>query len=1522
MASRVNVRFVVFLAIGLIVLAGGVVAAGYIALRKSADEYATLGDKKMLEGGGEVDKAKKERAFEQAAVFYSRAVFKKSTNPEWCQKWIDALEKLTPSPQQAYIDMFRQDYTLAWKALKESAPQDPLVQAKCLDWTLQRMKLFSASDVQGWEFLAKEAKDAIERFDDQTKAQSLRRYRGIANANVIRLQTIERSAALLEPTLQDLAAAIAANPEDGESIVALAGLKVQQAGDLREKDPAGTEKLISESHAMLAAFIDRHPSASSARLSLMQLDMNHAINSGDQKLTWGQLYVTFNDQIQALIDSLKAEKGSGFDAQVAVATIQIATSSPKIGAEGALELADSLLKNHPNDPTLMMAKGRAAMRAKKIDDGLQVFQAVVDMPDLPLSLTGLFLFGQRADALVQQVNGKLSQTGEAKTAEDREKIIAKAKEYRQKLVGISGEDEAAVLLMDARIFLAENKIQAARIKLDEYNTKTDNSNMDAVSLMGELLFRTGNLGGAKQEFDKVLKREPGNIVVLMRMGELELQQQHFGTAEGYFRAVLGYQPGNEAAKEQAELAKNLAEGINSKDPVIKLLATAQAKIIGVNPDYKGAADVLREGIKTNSDARLYAALASMQLKLEDREGARKTVDEGIAKYPASPLLKEFGKETESNDPLATRLKRIDESAAATPIQKLISKIVLYRQFGKLEEARAALAEAAKLEKNNPYVLELQFADALVAGNIEEAKMLAVAAVPANADNVNGLTFRARVEMLEKKYADAATTLDQALEKDKRNVPAWRLLGNVRQSLGQADAAEKAFAKALEVKPDDVESITGFLKTKASQRALGEALAFARANQSIAGGDLEFAEVWLSVESVAPGGDKGKAIEVRRELAKRFPENERNNYALAILLIDGKQWPEARKLIDDLRARNKSAVKYLEVDAHWYLAQQNTRGAAEVFNAYISALPPDKHTDEPYISLASLLLRYGQTEAALITLTDGRKHQNPKEMRADRELAETLFSLGRFDKAVDVFERIAASKPTDLDAVTARAIAAYLRAGRLPEARARLDAMSEAVNTNANLLLLKADVLTGMGDRPGATALYDKAISVDKSSAFAFVKRGDFLMAEPGREKDAEDDFKQALTLDSRMYIARQRLAVLYMRGERFDEAVDMLAKGVATDPDNDELRMDLMDMLILAKKGDQAIVQLEQAIQRNPNEASWLIRGRELMATLKRWGDATEYASKIWEKNKTVGNAVGYVDTALRTDKPDFTRILAVLATPELNTGKDVRLLVTRARTRIKQNRPTEATQDLATALSLIDQTNLGQVGAYFSGLEVIYPQVADRLAALKVLAPKDGYKSWFAVWMNKVKADNAATSAEGLAALQTIGQGTDIPAVRAGAYAAIGTKMHNDKNNAEAVAAWRKGLAIDPNEPELNNNVAYTLATEMGKPEEALPYAEKAAVSLQTNSSVLDTLGTVYLKLKKYDKAEQALLKSQAYVESVNERAAIYLHLAQLRIEQGNKGDATKFLRYVQDLIQRNETVKAQMEEEYKSLKSRADAL
>ncbi len=1523
MASRVNVRFVVFLAIGLIVLAGGVMVAGVYALRKNGAEYAALGEKKLQEAAGEVDKQKKAKAIEQASVFYSRAVFREPTNPEFCRKWREALGKLTPSPQQAYIDTFKQDYTGAWVGLRNSAPQDVAVQREYLDWTLERIEKFSPTSVEAWQNLAEEAKDSIGAFDDAAQAAALQRYVAIANVAVIRSQGVGLSGTLMEPTRQAIEASLKADPADAQAVNAKASLMVLEASELRAKDPAAADRLGQEARDMLVAFVQQHPDEVRVRLTLLQLEMNRAVIEAKNTLTWGQLYVNFHDKMQELMDAVKRAKPEVFDSATAVATAGMAMSSPRIGPEGTISFLDELLKAHPTNATLLIAKGRAAMQANNVEEAIKAYQLAADLPDLPLSLDGVYLFGQRAEAMVQQVTAKIATITPDMSAADRAKLIAEAQSLRQRLVDYTGEGETAILLLDARLLLAENKSAAARIKLDEFNQKTDNKNVEGLALQGDLQAMMRNLGGAKTQYENVLKREPTNLRALFQMVQVERQLKNYAGAIARCDELLALQPNNEVIADIRKTLVNIQAAKDSTDPVIRILAEVEELVTGVNREHTAAAAKLRDGITKQKDVRLHRALVQVLSGANDRAGALEAANNGLAAFADDATLKQFVSGLSETDPLAARLAQVEANTSLDEVTRLVTRSLVFRQFGKTEEAKAELAKAAALKPDAPGVIELQFGDAVRDGKMEEAKKLSESAARMNADNVGGLTFRARLEMAEKRYAEAATTLDETLVKDKLNVTAWRLLGAVRAQLGQLDAADTAFEKALEIKPDDMESVVGSLRVKIAQRAYASALTFARAKQGVAGGEPDFVDLWLLAESVAPAGDKNRAIEVRRKQRERLPENEQNNYALAVLLIDARDWDSARKLIDELRSKDALNARYLEVDAHWNLAQGNARAAAEKFNQYITSLPADKHTEEPYVALAALLMRYGQSEAALVTLRDGAKHQDPKVMRADRELAEAYYSLGQFDKAIEVFDKIAATKPTDLVMVESRVLSSLVRSGRLRDAKAKIDAKGEAeVANNASMLVVRADVLAGLGDREGALKSYDQAVSVDKSSAYAFVKRGDFLMGDRAREKDAEDDLKQAILIDPKSYIARQRLAVLHMRRDRFDDAAKVLKEGLALDPDNSSLRQDLIDVYVLAKQPEKVVVEIEQAVQRAPTDSGWLLRARDTMARLEKWDAAAEYGARLWERNKFPTTASGYIDALLKSSKPDLTKAIAVLATPELNTAKDVRLLIVRSRVQLKRGKVTEATQDLATALSMVDQTKAAQVGIFYTGLATIYPQVKDQLAALKALEPKSGYKSWFAVWHNKLKGDAPESMAEGLAALKQIGEGGESTDVRVAAYAAIGSRLHSDKKHDEALAAWRSGLQVDPNDAEMNNNVAFTLATVLNRPAEAVVYAEKAALALPDNPSVLDTLGAVHLGLKNYDKAEQALVQAQAYASSESERTAIFLHLSKLRAAQGNRVEAQKFVEYAREIIRQSEEVRARFAEEFEKIKAEVAAM
>jgi hypothetical protein len=103
MASKVNVKFVSMLAAGLIGAFALVAGATYYLVTNSATDLARMGDKAVAEG-----------KYDDAVIYYSKAVFKEKTNSEYLGKWRDSLRKLSP-PEQVRA---------AWRARVSDAHPD------------------------------------------------------------------------------------------------------------------------------------------------------------------------------------------------------------------------------------------------------------------------------------------------------------------------------------------------------------------------------------------------------------------------------------------------------------------------------------------------------------------------------------------------------------------------------------------------------------------------------------------------------------------------------------------------------------------------------------------------------------------------------------------------------------------------------------------------------------------------------------------------------------------------------------------------------------------------------------------------------------------------------------------------------------------------------------------------------------------------------------------------------------------------------------------------------------------------------------------------------------------------------------------------------------------------------------------------------------------------------------------------------------------------------------------------------
>lgn len=112
----------------------------------------------------------------------------------------------------------------------------------------------------------------------------------------------------------------------------------------------------------------------------------------------------------------------------------------------------------------------------------------------------------------------------------------------------------------------------------------------------------------------------------------------------------------------------------------------------------------------------------------------------------------------------------------------------------------------------------------------------------------------------------------------------------------------------------------------------------------------------------------------------------------------------------------------------------------------------------------------------------------------------------------------------------------------------------------------------------------------------------------------------------------------------------------------------------------------------------------------------------------------------------------------------------------------------------------------------------------------------------------------------------------------------------AKAIEMYRKVLDALPGNVIAANNIAWLLAMEENRPEEAIPlveelrkgrYSHKLISGDRINLSILDTLGAVYLKGKQPEKAQALFLQA---VERYRNEPRVYLYLGKAYLAQGDK--------------------------------------
>lgn len=1486
MKGKVNTRFVVFLAIGAVVLFGVAVAA-LLLTRKSAGDLVKIGDVQMAAG-----------KFEDAAESYSKAVNKDPTVLAYLDKWDESLSKIV-SPNRDKVQKLIQDLRAIRMQRAQLKPADLDIQRQYLEFSSSLFQQGTLQTAQDLSRLVDSAiSSAMSKGVSKEKADTFRRYSGMAITRYI-AETPDASTELIERAESDLKAALAADPKDSGSAEMLMAFYESREEAARKLGEMGTvDAMVAQQRQLIESFEASNPGDVRMAISRLRSDLRAAqqpIVRETNPVRQAELVRELGSRFKPQLDEVFAKtRGEGFATleinHLSVLSNMESIIDPEARQAGTLDLAERMTKANPNDVVLGLYYAEQLSSSGNRDAAIVVANGIAEKEPLPVSLDALRLFDAKVSA---ETNCAVWSFHSWQVATDDKDAAAAAaafadmKKYRDRLEKLISKDRAPYKLVAAQIAFAEDNLSESDRLITSYNQMTDNTSTDGLALATLVLMKRGTPGSAREPLQRLLELSPRNVAAWAMLARIEEASNNLDAASRAYEMARRIDPQNSMATEGLKrIAVRKGEAEND-DPVIRAISEAFKAEDG-SPAQSKAFETLK-GLRAahDNDVRLFIAGAGLQLRMGDRPGALATVDEGLAIHADNETLKQMRIQLTSASPYDAELAQVDASNLSET-EKLITKYTIDKRYGKQEEAAAHLARANEIDPKHPGLLELNFIEAISAKDFTKATALVDEATAQNTDGTDGLTFKARLEDARGEVLQALQTMQSVLKNFGVPKPeTWRLHGRILVHAGRNAEAIGSFEKALNARATDIEAMTDLMGALIAEGRSEEALARARSLEGSGVSSQLFVRVWAQLEGSV--GDVDKAEKMYRGMLRQDPSDRGVKAALAGLLIRTKRFDDARATIAELRQAEDDLLS-ARLESSLAQAQGRIDDARQIMRAFIDRQEPKSLTADPYLILASLCGMQSDYDAAFAALEEARAHQDKDTMPADRALADAHLRLGHFDQAIEASRRIVDAKADTPNMMYARRIIdAHLRKGEFAEAERALSLLDPIQGTDPVALLTRAGTLeakansSDVKDFSAAAQVMNQAVGKFPDSAMVFLQRAQFMMRHDGSKRDVLADFDKAVSLQP------QSAAILRLRAgyknsiQDTDGAIADLMKALEVAPELDDLRRALIAQLVqIGKQGDAtAIAQKYVTSARDPMAAN-LEMGR-LWAQLGNATESLRYYKNAFEVQKALVTAVPYVEILMAQRPPQLTEADRVVTSLSPDILGDPAMLQTRAKLLSMQKKLAEARETLALAIKKTDQTNADLVMRWYGSASSVYTDSKDMIPFLDQLAQGILDPKWTAFFKGNVLFNDPPTREQGIGLLRGL-VGTDttvglrVLASRALTQCLLATQKYD-----ECVEVMKAHLQLVPDEATMANNLAYVLSENLNKPEEALPYAQRAVEAAPNQPEILDTYGAVLLKKGDLENAIAQLKRCVELEQSPPSLAAALVHLTDALVKKGD---------------------------------------
>lgn len=388
--------------------------------------------------------------------------------------------------------------------------------------------------------------------------------------------------------------------------------------------------------------------------------------------------------------------------------------------------------------------------------------------------------------------------------------------------------------------------------------------------------------------------------------------------------------------------------------------------------------------------------------------------------------------------------------------------------------------------------------------------------------------------------------------------AWdELLDRFERDRGIGSLADGLIAAWAYLGKGDMREALKRFDEVAGERGLRSFAMYHKALALASVGDFEAAE------QIFAGKSDGPLQRTRRGTlawAQILSQLERNEEAVALLdeAFGANPDPEVARLRARLAAGERVPFSLITSAAD---------GIAEVFYSLGQALMTD--TSEDYVLL------YSRIAEAL----------NPNHIDAVMMTAELFERLGRHELATKAYKSVPLDHPSFVAAEMGRA-EALRRQGKTDAAVEVLEQLAQLHPDLPMVHVARGDLYRQLEHFEDAVAAYDRALALFSEDAseqwFIYYARA-ICHERLGHWDKAEADFRHALKLNPDQPQVLNYLGYsLVERGIKLDEALDMIERAVAAQPDSGYIVDSLGWVLYRLGRYDEAVVHMERAAELMP----------------------------------------------------------------------------------------------------------------------------------------------------------------------------------------------------------------------------------------------------------------------------------------------------------------------------------------------------